>query len=74
MKSAVVVFLFCFFIKSKLSPFEVQVKFFFSLFIFRGYSTREPASSEVTYFILRAYTGTTVSHRKNSGEILEKCS
>ena len=29
-----------------------------SLFIFRGHSTREPASSRVTYFILRAYTGT----------------
>ena len=25
--------------------------FFFSLFIFRGHSTREPASSRVTYFI-----------------------
>ena len=31
---------------------------FFSPFIFRGHSTREPASSRVTYFILRAYTGT----------------
>ena len=31
---------------------------FFSLFIFRGHSTREPASGKVTYFILRAYTGT----------------
>ena len=33
----------------------------------------EPASSKVTYFILRAYTGTRVSHgqhRKKSGEIL----
>ena len=49
--------------------------FFFSLFIFRGHSTREPASSRVTYFILRAYTGTSVSqsqHRKKSGEVLEK--
>ena len=25
---------------------------------FRGHSTREPASGRVTYFILRAYTGT----------------
>ena len=31
---------------------------FFSLFIFRGHSTREPPSSGVTYFILQAYTGT----------------
>ena len=48
---------------------------FFSLFIFRGHSTREPASSRVTNFILRAYTGTGVSHsqhREKSGEILEK--
>ncbi|WP_419602539.1 hypothetical protein, partial [Thiolapillus sp.] len=52
-----------------------QVMFFFSLFIFRGHSTREPASSRLTYFILRAYTGTSVSqsqHRKKSGEVLEK--
>ena len=35
---------------------------FFSLFIFRGHSTRQPASSRVTYLILRAYTGTGVSH------------
>ena len=49
---------------------------FLSLFIFRGRSTREPASSRVTYFILRAYTGTVVSHsqywKKKSGEVLEK--
>ena len=48
---------------------------FFSLFIFRGHSTREPASSRVTYFILQAYTGTGVSHsqlRKKMGEVLEK--
>ena len=48
---------------------------FFGLFIFRGHSTREPAPSRVTYFILRAYTGTNVSrsqHRKNSGKVLEK--
>ena len=41
---------------------------FLSLFIFRGHSTREPASDRETYFILRAYTGTGVSHsqhRKN---------
>ena len=50
--------------------------FFFSLFIFRGHSTREPASNRVTYSILRAYTGTGVSHgkhmKKQSGEVLEK--
>ena len=46
-----------------------------SLLIFRGHSTREPAASRVTYFILRAYTGTGVSqsqHRKKSGEVSEK--
>ena len=31
---------------------------FWSLFIFCGHSTWEPASSKVTYFILRAYKGT----------------
>ena len=46
--------------------------------IFRWHSTREPASSRVTYFILRAYTGIGVSHSqrekiargfgKNAGE------
>ena len=48
---------------------------FFSLFIFRGHSTREPASIRVTYLILRAYTETGVSHSqqrrgfgKNTGE------
>ena len=48
---------------------------FLSLFIFRGHSTREPAASRVTYFILRAYTGTGVSysqHMKKSAETLEK--
>ena len=35
---------------------------FYSLFIFRGHSTREPASNRVTYFILRAYTGSSLSH------------
>ena len=35
---------------------------FFSLVIFRGHSTGEPASGRVTYFILRTYTGTGVSH------------
>ena len=38
-----------------------------SLFIFRGQSAREHASSRVTYFILRAYTEC-VSHI-NTGEI-----
>ena len=48
---------------------------FWSLFTFREHSTREHASNRVTYFILRAYTGTGVrhnQHRNNSGEILEK--
>ena len=48
---------------------------FFNLFIVHGHSTREPASNRVTYFILRAYTGTVVSHsphRKTLGEVLEK--
>ena len=55
--------------------FLVFFIFFFSLFIFRRHSTREPVSSRVTYFILRAYTGIGVSHsqhRKKSGEVLEK--
>ena len=39
--------------------------FFFSLFIFRGHSTREPVSGRVTYFILQAYTGTSVSYRQH---------
>ena len=49
---------------------------FLSLFIFRGHSAREPASSRVTYLILKAYTGTGVSHskhRKESGEVWQKC-
>ena len=48
---------------------------FWSLFIFREHSTREPASSSVTYFILQAYKGTGVSHsyhKEMSGEVLEK--
>ena len=36
-----------------------------SLPIFRGHSTREPASSRVTYFIQRAYTVTGVSHSEH---------
>ena len=46
--------------------------FFFSLFIFRERSTREPASSRVTYFILQAHTRTGVSHsqhRNTQGEV-----
>ena len=41
---------------------------FFSLFIFRGHSTREPASSRVTYFILGPIQEPYFSHsqhRKN---------
>ena len=41
----------------------------FSLFIFRGHSVREPASSRVTYFILWAYTGTGVSHSQHRKKI-----
>ena len=37
----------------------------FSLYIFSGHSAWEPASSRVTYFILQAYTGTSVSHSKH---------
>ena len=37
---------------------RVFLGFFFSLFIFCGHSTCEPASSSVTYFILWVYTGT----------------
>ena len=53
-----------------------------SLFIFRGHSTREPASNRVTYFILRVYTGTVLatantgnnweSFGKNAGEWTER--
>ena len=39
---------------------------FWSLFIFREHSTREPASGRVTYFILRAYT---VLATANAGNI-----
>ena len=49
--------------------------FFFNLFIFRGHSARESTSGRVTDFILRAYTGTGVSHsqhRKKLGEVFEK--
>ena len=43
-----------------------QVMFFFSLLIiiFCGHSSQEPAPSKVTYFILQACTGTSVSHSK----------
>ena len=37
--------------------------------MFRELSTREPASSRVTYFILRAYTGTRVSHSEHRKKI-----
>ena len=39
---------------------------FLSLFIFRWHSTREPASGTLTYFILRAYTGTMCSSSSSS--------
>ena len=43
--------------------------------MFRGHSTREPASGRVTYFILRAYTETMSlpqPTREESREVLEK--
>ena len=40
-----------------------------SLFIFRGHPTWEPASSRVTYFILRAYTGTMRQPQPTQGKI-----
>ena len=46
-----------------------------SLSIFRGHSTREPASGRVTYFILRAYTGTMYQPQptqEKSGEFWRK--
>ena len=48
---------------------------FLSLCIFRGHSTREPASGRVAYFIVRAYTGTMSTPQptqEKSGEVLEK--
>ena len=48
---------------------HVFLNIFFSLFIFRGHSAREPASSRVTYFILRAYTGTTCQPQPTHGKI-----
>ena len=41
---------------------------FLSLFIFRGHSTREPASSKVTCFILRAYEELGRGFGKNAAE------
>ena len=35
---------------------------FWSLIVFRGHLTREPAFNRVTYFILQAYTGTGIHH------------
>ena len=43
----------------------------FCLFIVREPSTRKPASSGVTYFILRAYTGP-VSATSNTGKNRER--
>ena len=48
---------------------------FFGLFLFRGHSTREPASGRVTYFILQGYTGTMRQpqpKQEKSGKVLEK--
>ena len=44
---------------------------FCSLFIFREHSTRESASSRVTYFILRAYTGAMLA-TANTGKNRER--
>ena len=41
----------------------------FVLFRFCGHSTRESASNRVTYLILRAYTGTGVSHSQHRKKI-----
>ena len=41
---------------------EKQWHISWNLFIFNGHSTRKPVLSMVTCFILRAYTGTSVSH------------
>ena len=57
------------------SPLRGHKSCFLSQFIFHGHSTQEPAFSRVAYFILWAYTGTSVSnsqHGKKSGEVLEK--
>ena len=54
---------------------QVMLLFFSAYLYFRWHSAREHATSRMTYFILRAYTGTGVSHsqrRKKSGEVLEK--
>ena len=45
---------------------------FLSLFIFLWHSTREPASSRVTYIILRAYTGTTCQPQPTQGKNRER--
>ena len=44
---------------------------FWSPFIFREHSTREPASNRVTYFILQAFTGTSVA-TANTGKTRER--
>ena len=40
------------------APTTLAVKGLMMMMIFRGHSTREPASGTVTYFILPAFTGT----------------
>ena len=55
--------------ESFISQVFIPQVMFFSLFIFRGQSTREPASSRVSYFILRAYTGTGFSHSQHRNKI-----
>ena len=45
---------------------------FSGLFISRGHSIREPASSWVTYFFMWAYTGTGVSHSQHGKKNRER--
>ena len=64
-----------FFVKCQSSGKQSYYYYYFSLFIFSGHSTREPASNRVNYFILRTFTGTDASHSqhmKKLGEVLEK--
>ena len=59
-----------------ISQVSYHKSWFLSLFIFRRHLAQEPPSSKVTYFILRAYTGTGVSHSqhgKKLGEVWKKC-
>ena len=50
---------------------KIQKHMFWSLFIFRGHTAREPASSRVTCFILRGLP-VPVSARTNTGKARER--